>query len=261
MGQRISSNIIDGRFGHIINFKQLYNFKIAPLGILHKRLKICQILPVFFNLSIWFFRIALGSVQRSFVLKKLVKYHQICILFFKIDFIDYAVTVVPFFSPLYSPLPCTSLPPASPHLSSCPWVVHTCTPLPPASPHLSSCSWVVHISSLASPFPILFLTSHCLFLYLPFMLLFLRFYYLFIFRERGREGEREEEKRQCVVASQVPPVGDLASNPGMCPDWESNQQRFGSQAHIKFTELHQAGPIYASYSLYLFPHSPPLPPY
>ena len=31
------------------------------------------------------------------------------------------------------------------------------------SPLLSSCPWVVHISSLASPFPLLFLTSPCLF--------------------------------------------------------------------------------------------------
>ena len=45
---------------------------------------------------------------------------------------------------------------------------------------------------------------------------------LFIFRERGREGEREGEKRQCVVASHTPLPGDLAHNPGMCPDWESN---------------------------------------
>ena len=49
-----------------------------------------------------------------------------------------------FFSPLYSPLPCTP-PPSS---------------IPPS---LSLCPWVIHISSLASPFPILFLTSPCLF--------------------------------------------------------------------------------------------------
>ena len=43
----------------------------------------------------------------------------------------------------------------------------------------------------------------------------------FIFRQRGREGEREGEKPQCVAAScAVPPTGDLACNPGMCPDWE-----------------------------------------
>ena len=29
----------------------------------------------------------------------------------------------------------------------------------------------------------------------------------FIFRERGREGEREGETQQCVVASQAPPPG------------------------------------------------------
>ena len=56
-----------------------------------------------------------------------------------IYFIDYAITVVPFFSPLYSPLPCTSPPTIIPHLSSCPWVIH--------------------VNSLASSFPILFLTS------------------------------------------------------------------------------------------------------
>ena len=42
------------------------------------------------------------------------------------------------------------------------------------------------------------------------------FIYLF-FRERGREGEREGEKHQGVVASLIPLTGDLAQNPGMCP--------------------------------------------
>ena len=52
---------------------------------------------------------------------------------------------------------------------------------------------------------------------------------LFIyFTERGREGEREGEKHQCVVASHVPPIGDPAHNPGMCPDQESNPRPFGS---------------------------------
>ena len=44
-----------------------------------------------------------------------------------------------------------------------------------------------------------------------------RFY---LFLEREKEAEGEGEKHQCVVASQVPPIGDLAYNPGMCPDWE-----------------------------------------
>ena len=51
---------------------------------------------------------------------------------------------------------------------------------------------------------------------------FLRFY-LFIFREREREGEREGEKHQCVVAPHAPPIGNLACNPGICPDWEQNR--------------------------------------
>ena len=63
--------------------------------------------------------------------------------FFKVYFIDYAITVVPFISPLCSP------PPAPPS--------------PQHSSPLSSRPWVVHISFLASPFPILFLTSPCLF--------------------------------------------------------------------------------------------------
>ena len=74
---------------------------------------------------------------------------------------------------------------------------------------------------------------HDLFIYL--------FIYLFIFRERGREGEREGEKHQCVLASHMPPAGGLACNPGMCPDWESTQGPFVSQAGTQFTEPHQPG--------------------
>ena len=51
---------------------------------------------------------------------------------------------------------------------------------------------------------------------------------LFIFTEKGKEEERGGEKHQCVVASPVPPTGDLACNPGTCLDWEWNLQRFGS---------------------------------
>ena len=62
---------------------------------------------------------------------------------FLIYFIDYAITVAPF-SHLYSLMPCTPPP----------------TRIPPS---LSSCPWVVHINSLASTFPILYLTYPCLF--------------------------------------------------------------------------------------------------
>ena len=72
---------------------------------------------------------------------------------------------------------------------------------------------------------------------------FKKYFYLLIFRERGREEEREGEKCQCVVASRAPPTGDLACNPSMRPDWESNQQPFGSQAGTQWgsTEPHQPG--------------------
>ena len=52
------------------------------------------------------------------------------------------------------------------------------------------------------------------------------------------EGKRGEN-HPCVVASHVPLTGDLTHNPGMCPNWESNQQPFGLQASIQSTEPHQ----------------------
>ena len=72
-----------------------------------------------------------------------------------------------------------------------------------------------------------------------FLQFFKRFYF-FIFREKG--GEKEGEKQiHGPVASPTPPTGDPASNPGMCPDWESNQRPFGSQAGAQPTEPHQPG--------------------
>ena len=44
-----------------------------------------------------------------------------------------------------------------------------------------------------------------------------------------------------MVASHVPPTGELTHNLGMCPDWELNQQLFGLQAGTQFTEPHQPG--------------------
>ena len=60
---------------------------------------------------------------------------------FWVYFIEYAITVVPFFLPFIS--------------------LHPAPPLLPAFSPLSSCPWVIHIRSLAYPFPILFLTSPC----------------------------------------------------------------------------------------------------
>ena len=157
----------------------------------------------------------------QFHIKRIKQYVDFCdwLSFFKIYFIDYAITVVPF--PLhYSPPPCTP-PPTHP------------------PPPFSSCPRVIHTSSLASIFPILFLTSPRLFCacHLCFFFLFLTF----ILRERGREGEREGEKQQCMIASRSPHTGDLAHNLGMCPDWESNRRPFASQSGAQSTEPHQPG--------------------
>ena len=61
--------------------------------------------------------------------------------------------------------------------------------------------------------------------------------HLFLEKKEGRK----RGKHQCVVASCVPPTGDLACNPGMCPDWELSQRLFGSQASAQSTEPHQPG--------------------
>ena len=57
--------------------------------------------------------------------------------------------------------------------------------------------------------------------------------------ERAREGEREGETHQCMVASHTPPTGDLACKPHICSYKESNQRLLGLQAGAQSTEPHQ----------------------
>ena len=86
---------------------------------------------------------------------------------------------------------------------------------------------------------------HILTLYVLFdpAMFFFSFFkdFIYLFLERGREGEREEEKYQCVLASHVAPTGDLAHNPGMCPDWESDQWPFGSQPTLNLLNCTSQG--------------------
>ena len=67
---------------------------------------------------------------------------------------------------------------------------------------------------------------------------FLKILFIY-FQRRGKEGKREGEKHQCVVASHTPPTGDLAHNPGICPDWKLNRQPFGCQTSTQSTDPHQ----------------------
>ena len=54
--------------------------------------------------------------------------------------------------------------------------------------------------------------------------------------------EKEREQNISVLLPlECPPLGVLACNPGMCPDWELNQWPFGSQAGTQSTEPHQPG--------------------
>ena len=63
-----------------------------------------------------------------------------------------------------------------------------------------------------------------------------------------REGLRKKERERNIgvwenppVASLTPPAGDLARNPGICSDWELNQQPFGPQADTESTEPYHPG--------------------
>ena len=67
------------------------------------------------------------------------------------------------------------------------------------------------------------------------------YFILFIYSQREGKGGREAEKHLCVVVSHVPPTGDLARNPGMCPDLGWNQRPFGSWADTQPTETTQPG--------------------
>ena len=59
---------------------------------------------------------------------------------------------------------------------------------------------------------------------------FFKDFIYFIFREGKGGRKRKREKYHCVVASLTwLPWGDLARNPGMGPDWESNRRPFGLQ--------------------------------
>ena len=78
-----------------------------------------------------------------------------------------------------------------------------------------------------------------------------KIFYLFIFRAEKGGGKRGRET-SCVVSSGAPHTGDLAHNPGMCPDWESNPRPFDLQGGTQSTEPHQPERIAQSLFFKLF---------
>ena len=65
----------------------------------------------------------------------------------------------------------------------------------------------------------------------------------------------DHKKHQGVVASHMPPNGDLAHNPGIRPDWESNQRPFHLQACIH-SEPYQPGPKSMLWGTWIYTHAP-----
>ena len=45
------------------------------------------------------------------------------------------------------------------------------------------------------------------------------------------------------------PTGDLTPNPGMCPDWESNLQPFGSQPMLNPLSYTSQGHVFKNFIL------------
>ena len=72
--------------------------------------------------------------------------------------------------------------------------------------------------------------------------LFYKRFYLFLELGEGRQKERERNISVWLpLAHPLPGWGDLARNPGMCPDRELNQRPLSSQASTESTEPHQLG--------------------
>ena len=53
-------------------------------------------------------------------------------------------------------------------------------------------------------------------------ILFLKILFIY-FLERGKGREKDRERNSNVWLPHAPHTGDLAHNPGMCPEWESNR--------------------------------------
>ena len=69
---------------------------------------------------------------------------------------------------------------------------------------------------------------------------------MYLFQRKGIEGRKRERNIVCEryidqLPLTHPPAGDLACNPGMCPDWESNRLPFSLQGGTQSTEPHQPG--------------------
>ena len=78
---------------------------------------------------------------------------------------------------------------------------------------------------------------------LEIMTFFKKEFIYFLERRGGKEKEKERNTMCGRYIERLPPPcapsGDLACNPGMCPDPESNPLHFSSQGGAQSTEPHQ----------------------
>ena len=58
--------------------------------------------------------------------------------------------------------------------------------------------------------------------------------------EKQRERNIDVQEKHLPAASCTPPTGDLAHNPGMCPDWELNRRPLALWDNTQPTEPHQS---------------------
>ena len=118
-------------------------------------------------------------------------------------------------------------------------------------------SYIV-VTILSPIFPVLYFTSPWLFITnnlwssVPVPCNFLKI--LFIFRERGREGDREGGKRWCEKETSIGCLSNMSQpgNPGMCPDWELKWQPFG----LWECPTNWATPVWTPSSFHLVPQNP-----
>ena len=59
------------------------------------------------------------------------------------------------------------------------------------------------------------------------------------------------ERNTYLLPHVYAPTGDQTHNPGMCPDWELNQQSFALWDNTQPTELHLSGKFFNSFNKYL----------
>ena len=67
-------------------------------------------------------------------------------------------------------------------------------------------------------------------------------HFVYLFLESGKGG-RKRGREIPVCGCLSPPTGDRACNPGMCPDWKSNQQPFGPQPVLNPLRYTSQGPL------------------